>query len=87
MKEFRDSIELVSGRASVLSTKLRAGPQRPMGGQGARQTAGGTPALQTPYAVSFAANTSTRIPATIRYTANGANPCFRTQAMNHATDA
>ena len=36
---------------------------------------------------SFAANASTRIPAAIRYTAKGTNPCFRTQPMNHATDA
>ncbi len=40
-----------------------------------------------PQPASFAANASTRIPATIRYTAKGTNPCFRTQAMNHATDA
>jgi hypothetical protein len=39
------------------------------------------------YDVSFAANASTRIPTTMRYTANGTNPCFRTQAINQATDA
>ena len=39
------------------------------------------------YPASFAANASTRIPTTIRYTAKGTNPCFRTQAMNHATAA
>src|SRR5713101_7295663 len=38
------------------------------------------------YAISLAANTSTRIPTTIRYAANGTKPCFRTQAMNQATE-
>src|SRR2546427_12414048 len=36
---------------------------------------------------SLAANTSTSAPRMIRYTANGAKPCLRTQAMNHATEA
>jgi hypothetical protein len=36
---------------------------------------------------SRAPNTSTRIPTTIRYTANGTNPRFLTQAMKNATDA
>lgn len=33
----------------------------------------------------FAASASTAIPTTIRYTAKGANPLLRTQAMSHAT--
>jgi hypothetical protein len=37
------------------------------------------------YPANLAANISTAIPITIRYTAKGAKPRFRTQAMNQAT--
>ena len=43
------------------------------------------PRHHVPYPASLAANTSTTMPITIRYTANGAKPRFRTHAINQAT--
>ena len=83
MREFRKSIELASR-----STGLSSGTgDREPGGSDVRPTAGMTPAPWTNYLISLAANTNTRIPAAMRYTAKGTNPCLRTQAMNHATEA
>src|SRR6266849_979111 len=41
--------------------------------------------FQNPQCSNPEAHASTNVPTTIRYTANGANPCFLTHARNHAT--
>src|SRR3989442_517396 len=73
----------VSPVSSIVGPAIVASPQATPFDCGQRR-------LQTEnrfHPASLAANTSTKVPTMRRYTANGANPRFRTQAMNHATEA
>src|SRR3989442_16004539 len=73
----------VSPVSSIVGPAIVASPQATPFDCGQRR-------LQTEnrfHPASLAANTSTKVPTMRRYTAKGANPRFRTQAMNHPPEA